>query len=132
MEDPIENKAPLDSSSESDDRKFARLAIEEARHSVPEDGRVHPKVGVVVVKDGRVLATAHRGEFPQCHAEFVALEKKLPEISLAGSTVYTTLEPCTSRNHPKVPCATRLAERKVARVVIGMLDPDDLISGRGQ
>jgi len=112
--------------------RFARLAIEEARKSVPEDGRTHPKVGVVVVKEGRVLASAHRGEFPQCHAEFIALEKKLADKSLAGATVYTTLEPCTSRNHPKVPCATRLVERKVARVVIGILDPDSRISGRGQ
>lgn len=124
--------APSGESKESDDRRFSRLAMEEARKSVPEDDRVHPNVGVVVVKNGRVLATAHRGEFAQCHAEYVALEKKLADVSLAGSTVYTTLEPCTSRNHPKVPCATRLAERKVARVVIGMLDPDDRISGRGQ
>src|SRR6202007_2984822 len=35
-------------------------------------------------------------------------------------------------NHPKVPCATRLVERKVDRVVIGILDPDNRISGRGQ
>lgn len=129
---PIESTPLRDASSESDDRKFARLAIEEARKSLPEDERVHPRVGVVVVRDGRVLATAHRGEVPQCHAEYVALEKKLGDVALAGSTVYTTLEPCTSRNHPKVPCAIRLAERKVARVVIGMLDPDDRISGRGQ
>src|ERR1019366_166012 len=106
--------------------------IEEARKSLPEDERVHPRVGVVVVRDGRVLATAHRGEVPQCHAEYIALEKKLADVSLAGSTVYTTLEPCTERNHPKVPCAVRLTERKVARVVIGILDPDDRISGRGQ
>jgi pyrimidine deaminase RibD-like protein len=86
----------------------------------------------VVVKDGRILATAHRGEIPQCHAEFIALEKKLTDVVLLGATVYTTLEPCTSRNHPKIPCAIRLAERKVSRVVIGMLDPDDRISGRGQ
>ena len=112
--------------------RFARLAIEEARKSVPEDGRAHPRVGVVVVKDGRALASAHRGEFPQCHAEFIALEKKLADESLSGATVYTTLEPCTSRNHPKVPCAIRLVERKVARVVIGILDPDSRISGRGQ
>lgn len=118
--------------SEPDDSEFARLAIEEARKSVSEDGRVHPRVGVVVVKDGQVLATAHRGEFPQCHAEYIALEKKLADVPLAGATVYTTLEPCTSRNHPKVPCAVRLAERRVGRVLIGMLDPDDRISGRGQ
>jgi len=130
---PVQNPSTTSGESkDSDDRRFARLAIAEARKSVPEDNRVHPKVGVVVVKDGRVLATAHRGEAPQCHGEYIALEKKLADVSLAGSTVYTTLEPCTSRNHPKVPCAIRLTERKVARVVIGMLDPDDRISGRGQ
>lgn len=119
-------------SAETSDRKFARLAIDEARKSSPEDRRVHPRVGVVVVKDGRVLASAHRGEIPQCHAEYIALEKKLADVPLSGATVYTTLEPCTARNHPKVPCAVRLAERRVARVMIGMLDPDDRISGRGQ
>jgi pyrimidine deaminase RibD-like protein len=119
-------------SEEKYDRAYARLAIEEARKSAPEDKRIHPRVGVVIVKDGKVLASAHRGEIPECHAEYIALEKKLAEASLAGATVYTTLEPCTSRNHPKVPCATRLSERRVGRVVIGMLDPDNRISGRGQ
>ena len=58
------------------DRKFARLAIDEARKSVPEnDGRPHPRVGAVVVKNGEVLATAHRGEGEGNHAEYIALEK---------------------------------------------------------
>src|ERR1700735_449907 len=65
---------------ESENRKFAQLAIVEARKSVPEDGRVHPKVGVVVVKDGRVIASAYRGEIPECHAEYIALEKKLEDV----------------------------------------------------
>jgi len=126
----LETNAPP--AGASDDRRFAELAIEEARKSVAEDDRTHPKVGVVVVKDGRILASAHRGETPESHAEFIALEKKLSSETVIGATVYTTLEPCTTRNHPKVPCAVRLAERKVGRVVIGMLDPDDRISGRGQ
>jgi len=116
-----------------DDRRFALLEIEEARKSVPEnDGRPHPMVGAVVVKNGKVLAVAHRGEAEGNHAEYIALEKRLSDAAVAGSTVYTTLEPCTTRNHPKIPCADRLVERKVARVVMGMLDPDTRITGRGQ
>ena len=109
-----------------------KLAIAEAAKSRSEDERVHPRVGVVVVKDGRVLASAHRGEAePGEHGEFAALERKLENDSLVGATVYTTLEPCTTRNHPKVPCAHRLAERRVRRVVVGMLDPNENICGRG-
>ena len=116
---------------ESDDRKFARLAIEEALKSVPEDGRPHPRVGAIVVKNGRILSRAHRGENPKSHAEYAALDMKLSHDLIAGSTVYTTLEPCTTRKHPKIPCAQRLIDRKVARVVIGMLDPNPDIRGRG-
>ena len=117
-----------------DDREFMQMAIDEARKSVPEgDGRTHPRVGVVVVKDGLVIATAHRGELKAGeHAEFTALEGKCSEELLAGVTVYTTLEPCVVRSPPKTPCAHRLIERKVARVVIGMLDPNPKISGKGQ
>jgi pyrimidine deaminase RibD-like protein len=115
------------------DRKFARMAIDEARKSVPEpDGRPHPLVGAVVVKNGQVHSVAHRGETAGNHAEYVALEKKLSDEAVAGATVYTTLEPCTTRTHPKVPCTERLIERRVARVVMGMLDPDVRITGRGQ
>jgi pyrimidine deaminase RibD-like protein len=130
----IDGGARVETSAvENRDRNFARLAIDEARKSISEsDARLHPKVGAVVVKDGKVLSVAHRGEHPANHAEYIALEKKLSDEAVAGATVYTTLEPCTTRNHPKIPCAERLIERKVARVVIGMLDPDDRISGRGQ
>lgn len=116
------------------DESFMRLALEAARASRAEDDRAHPLVGAVVVRDGQVLAVAYRGEdsaHPGAHAEYYALEHKLPDDPLAGATVYTTLEPCTSRNHPKVPCAERLISRRVARVVIGMLDPNQSITGKG-
>lgn len=113
------------------DRRFAAMAIEEARNSIAEDDRPHPKVGAIVVKNGEVISRAHRGEQMKCHAEYIALEKKLPDELIAGATVYTTLEPCTTRKHPKIPCARRLVDRKVARVVIGMLDPNPEIRGLG-
>jgi pyrimidine deaminase RibD-like protein len=122
----------LSEKMEGDDRGFARLAIEEALKSVSEgDGRPRPKVGAVVAKDGHILSVAHRGEAPGNHAEYIALEKKLSDELVAGATVYTTLEPCTSRKHPKIPCAQRIIDRKVARVVIGMLDPNPDIRGLG-
>lgn len=121
---------PDDASSEK--VRLMRLAIDEAETSVAEDGQIHPKVGAVVVRDGHVLASAHRGELGDGeHAEFTALERKLANQSIVGATVYTTLEPCSTRNHPKVPCATRLIERSVGRVVIGILDPDVRIRGQG-
>ena len=117
--------------AETDHQTFQRMAIEESKKSILES-EDKPKVGVVVVKNGRVLAKAHRGEHPKCHAEYIALEKKLQNETLVGVTVYTTLEPCTTRNHPKVPCAQRLIEHKVKSVFIGMLDPNPAITGRGQ
>ena len=122
-----------ENTAEVNDRRFAAMAVEEALKSVPEDERPHPKVGAVVVKDGKVLTKAHRGENPKpkSHAEYIALEEKLPDDLVAGATVYTTLEPCTTRKHPKIPCAQRLIDRRVACVVIGMLDPNPDISGKG-
>lgn len=114
-----------------DDRRFALMAVEEALRSVSEDERPHPKVGAVVVKDGKVLSRAHRGENLKSHAEYIALDAKLSDELVAGATVYTTLEPCTARKHPKIPCAQRLVDRKIARVVIGMLDPNPDIRGLG-
>ncbi|MEW6419433.1 MAG: deaminase [Nitrospirota bacterium] len=112
--------------------KFMKLAIQEAKRSQREDTRPHPYVGAVVVRDDQILASSCRGDLAQGdHAEFSVLEKKLPHETLAGCTVYTTLEPCTTRHHPKQPCAERLIARKVGRVVIGMLDPDQRITGKG-
>ncbi len=116
----------------SDDLKFMRMAIDEARKCQGEDGRVHPKVGAVVVLNSEVLTTAYRGELSEGdHAEFTALDKKLATVKAAGATVYTTLEPCTLRSPEKVPCADRLIARRVGRVVIGMLDPNPDICGKG-
>ena len=90
-------------------------------------------VGAVVVnRSGKELGRAHRGNFRTGeHSEFTLLEKVLPHMDLAGCTLYVTLEPCSERTPPKKPCAQRIVEEGIARIVIGMPDPNPDIHGRG-
>ncbi|MBL7208605.1 MAG: hypothetical protein ISS52_00765 [Dehalococcoidia bacterium] len=112
--------------------KFAKKAIDEACKSESEDEQ-NPKVGAILVKDGTVVDTSHRGETGKGHhAEFALLQKKVRSIDLSkGATLYTTLEPCTARQHEKLPCVEWIVRKQIRRVVIGLLDPNPNICGRG-
>ncbi len=112
------------------DHGFIPLAIDAARKSQSEDGRIHPRVGAVVVKNGAVLTVVHRGmTIPGAHADYIALNA-VPNTGLVGATLFVTLEPCTARIAPTLPCAQLITARRLARVVVGMLDPNPAITGR--
>lgn len=111
-------------------------ALELAEQSETEPGRSapSPRVGAVAIAaDGTFLAEAYRGQQnPGDHAEFCLISSLGTGTgALAGATVYTTLEPCTTRNPPKTPCADRLVAEQVRVVYVGMLDPDARIRELG-
>lgn len=115
------------------ERQLMAMAIGIAGKCVSEPGKTSPKVAAIVVRDGVVVGTAFRGELkPGEHAEFTLLERKLAGVDLEGATLYSTLEPCTHRSHPKISCTDRIIERKLKRVVIGTLDPNHSIRGLGE
>jgi ATP-dependent DNA helicase RecG len=108
--------------------ELMQLAIDMMNKSVNEpreDGKVPPKVGVVLLfPDGRV-ETAFRGELREGdHAEYTLLERKLQSENLEGCILYTTLEPCMERNPPKVPCCRRVTNARIKKVYIGIEDKD--------
>ncbi len=88
----------------------------------------NPRVGCVIVRDGKLLSEGFH-EFPGGpHAEINALNNATENVQ--GSTVYVTLEPC-SHTGKTPPCADALIEAGPETVVIAMLDPNPLVSGRG-
>ena len=116
--------------SEADLRSWMRLAVDLGKRSVAEDD-LKPHVGAVVVRDNRVIGSGYRGLAGEGnHAEYGVL-LELAESNLIGAQVFTTLEPCSNRNHPKIPCARRLVDAGVSEVWIGIYDPNPVIYRQG-
>lgn len=88
----------------------------------------NPMVGAVIVKGNRIIGEGYHKKFGGNHAEINAILRSSEPIE--GSTMYVTLEPCTHYGKTP-PCVDRLISLKPARVVIGSLDPNPLVSGKG-
>lgn len=89
----------------------------------------NPLVGAVFVRGGKIIAEGYHKKFGGDHAEIVAI-KNAREKSLTGSTLYINLEPCVHYGKTP-PCAPKIIEAGVVRVVIAVKDPNPLVSGRG-
>ena len=93
--------------------------------------RVNPRVGCVLVKQGRVIGGGYHARHGYNHAEVNALNDASRNAeNVEGATAYVTLEPCAHRGKTP-PCAEVLATARVARVVAAIKDPNPLVDGRG-
>lgn len=110
------------------DKYYMELALAEACKAL---GRTSPNpcVGAVIVKGGNVIATGYHQKAGTPHAEIHALESAGDEAT--GATLYVTLEPCNHTGRTP-PCTHAVVRSGISRVVIGMLDPNPLVSGLGK
>lgn len=109
------------------DRAYMRQALQLAQRGV---GHTYPNpaVGCVIVKDGKVVGEGYHPKAGMPHAEVYALRAagRLAE----GATAYVTLEPCNHYGRTP-PCSQALVDAKVARVVVGVGDPNPLVAAAG-
>jgi diaminohydroxyphosphoribosylaminopyrimidine deaminase/5-amino-6-(5-phosphoribosylamino)uracil reductase len=108
------------------DAQYMQQAIKLARRGL---GKVspNPMVGAVIVKAARIIGQGYHRHFGGDHAEVDALKKAKGDVR--GSTLYVTLEPCRHRGKTP-PCTDAIIKSKIARVVIGMLDPFPEMRGK--
>jgi len=103
------------------------LALDEAvrarGHTSP-----NPMVGALLVKDGKILSRGyhHRAGLP--HAEIEAMKGVK---RLHGATMYVTLEPCCHEGKRTPPCTDAILRSGIRKVIVGTLDPNPKVSGRG-
>ena len=105
--------------------------LEAARLGDAARGRTapNPNVGCIIVRDGEIVARGATAPGGRPHAEAVAIEEAGDKAE--GATLYTTLEPCAHSSERGPTCAAIIPKAGIARVVIGIKDPDPRTSGQG-
>lgn len=87
----------------------------------------NPMVGAVLVNNfGEEISSGYHQKYGEGHAEVNCLKGVCAE----DATLYVNLEPCS--HHGKTPpCVDLIIQKRVKRVVIGILDPNPKVSGKG-
>lgn len=90
----------------------------------------NPRVGAVLVDNGNIVAEGYHQNYGGAHAEINALQNLPLHYSLDRATLYVSLEPC-SHYGKTPPCALKIIESGIKKVVIACLDPNPLVAGKG-
>ena len=112
------------------DARFMALAIQEGLHGVGLSSP-NPPVGCVLVKEGRVIGQGAHTRAGDPHGEIMALrDAEARGEDPKGATAFVTLEPCCHHGRTP-PCTEALLQAGVARVAIGVRDPNPRVDGGG-
>ena len=114
------------------DLRLLRDAIALSRIALPSIS-AYSVGAIIAAQDGLMIADGYsRERGPQSHAEQIAIEKALEAgVDLRDSTLYTSLEPCSVRGSGLRPCAERIIDAGIPRVVFAMREPPIFVEGHG-
>ncbi|MDR4505140.1 MAG: bifunctional diaminohydroxyphosphoribosylaminopyrimidine deaminase/5-amino-6-(5-phosphoribosylamino)uracil reductase RibD [Candidatus Scalindua sp.] len=112
---------------EPDDIYFMRKAISLARKGMGNTSP-NPMVGAVIVADKKIIGQGYHKRCGDFHAEINAINNT--RKSVGGSTFYITLEPCSHFGRTP-PCVDTLIKNNPKRVVVGSVDPNPRVCGKG-
>ena len=119
-----------DPASLSGDERFMALALREGLKGVGLSSP-NPPVGCVLVREGRILGQGAHARAGDPHGEIMALrDAEGRGEDIRGATAYITLEPCCHHGRTP-PCTEALLRAGIARVVIGVRDPNPRVDGGG-
>jgi diaminohydroxyphosphoribosylaminopyrimidine deaminase/5-amino-6-(5-phosphoribosylamino)uracil reductase len=113
----------------SKDVKYMNRCLELARMG---RNRVapNPMVGAVIVHNNIIIGEGYHREFGKPHAEVNAINAVEDGPLLSESTMYVNLEPC-SHYGKTPPCSSLIVQKKIKKVVIGCLDSNPEVAGKG-
>ena len=110
-------------------QKYIQRCIDLAQNAM---GNTYPNpmVGSVVVYEDKIIGEGWHKKAGDAHAEVNAINSVKDKSLLKKSTLYVSLEPC-SHFGKTPPCADLIVFHKIPKVVIGCLDPNEIVAGRG-
>lgn len=89
----------------------------------------NPMVGAIIVNKNRVIGKGYHRKAGTPHAEILALREAGERAR--GSAIYVNLEPCCHRDKKTPPCTDAIIQSGIKKVVLGMIDPNPKVSGKG-
>ena len=111
------------------DAFFIKRALQIAKNGIGTT-RPNPSVGAVIVCDDKIIGEGFTSKYGGNHAEVNAIESVKDKSLLKESTLYVTLEPC-SHFGKTPPCSDLIVKHQLKKVVIGCLDSNPLVAGKG-